>query len=93
MGRNTGPRYGELCTVQCTLYIYVQVEEHGGILDRDMGNYVLEDTRLSTLQKKLTKERSILSFSFCGSYQPFKIKRFFSHKKLIKPTFSPLRGL
>ena len=41
MGRNTGPRYGELCTVQCTLYIYVQVEEQSGILDRDMGNYVL----------------------------------------------------
>ena len=26
------------------------------MLDKDMANYVLEDTRLSTLQRKLSKE-------------------------------------
>ena len=73
------------------VYIYVQVEEQGGVLDRDMGNYVLEDTRLSTLQKKLTKELFILIFSFWGLYKPFKIKTFFSQKKKeFYLLFSPL---
>ena len=63
------------------MLILIQVEEQGGVLDRDMGNYVLEDTRLSTLQKKLTKELFILIFSFWGLYKPFKIKTFFSQKK------------
>ena len=34
-------------------------------MDKDMANYVLEDTRISTLQRKLTKEQYLnLSLNF-----------------------------
>jgi hypothetical protein len=35
---------------------YAQVAALGHQLDREMAGYVLEDTRLSTLQRKLAKE-------------------------------------
>ena len=35
---------------------HAQVAAHGHQLDREMAGYVLEDTRLSTLQRKLAKE-------------------------------------